>query len=64
MDYRKLGHSGLKASPLWLGTMMFGDRTDGAEAGRILAAPPACGFVDSASALPTTPQAPPPPQTE
>ena len=25
---------------------------------------PACGFVDSARALPTTPQAPPPQQTE
>jgi hypothetical protein len=25
---------------------------------------PACGFVDSARALPTTPQAPPPPQAE
>src|SRR5689334_6743350 len=38
MEYRRLGHSGLKTSPLWLGTMMFGDRTDEAEAGRILAA--------------------------
>lgn len=38
MDYRNLGHSGLKVSPLWLGTMMFGDQTDEAEAGRIVAA--------------------------
>lgn len=38
MEYRKLGNSGLKTSPLWLGTMMFGDRTDEAEAGRIVAA--------------------------
>jgi len=38
MEYRRLGHSGLKTSPLWLGTMMFGDRTDEAEAGRIIAA--------------------------
>ena len=32
MDYRRLGLSGLKVSPLCLGTMMFGDRTDAAEA--------------------------------
>ena len=38
MEYRRLGNSGLKTSPLWLGTMMFGDRADEAEAGRILAA--------------------------
>ncbi len=38
MEYRSLGRSGLKTSPLWLGTMMFGDRTDEAEAGRIVAA--------------------------
>ncbi len=36
--YRNLGNSGLKVSPLWLGTMMFGDQTDEAEAGRIVAA--------------------------
>jgi aryl-alcohol dehydrogenase-like predicted oxidoreductase len=33
-----LGASGLKVSRLWLGTMMFGDRTDEAEAARIVAA--------------------------
>jgi aryl-alcohol dehydrogenase (NADP+) len=33
-----LGASGLKATKLWLGTMMFGDQTDEAEAGRIVAA--------------------------
>ena len=33
-----LGASGLKVSKLWLGTMMFGDRTDEAEAARIVAA--------------------------
>src|SRR3954454_6812246 len=38
MDYRPLGASGLKVSPLWLGTMMFGDQTDEAEAARIVAA--------------------------
>ena len=34
MDYRNLGKSGLKVSPICLGTMMFGDRTDAVEAGR------------------------------
>jgi len=33
----QLGRSGLKVSPLWLGSMMFGHRTDEAEAGRIMA---------------------------
>ena len=36
--YVSLGASGLKVSRLWLGTMMFGDRTDEAEAARIVAA--------------------------
>jgi aryl-alcohol dehydrogenase-like predicted oxidoreductase len=36
--YRNLGASGLKVSPLWLGTMMFGDWTPQAEAANILAA--------------------------
>ncbi len=36
--YHPLGASGLKVSPLWLGTMMFGDRTDEAEAADIVAA--------------------------
>ncbi len=36
MEYRKLGRSGLKVSPLCLGTMMFGDRTDYAEVARIV----------------------------
>jgi len=34
--YRNLGASGLKVSPLWLGTMMFGDQTAQAEAAAIL----------------------------
>jgi aryl-alcohol dehydrogenase-like predicted oxidoreductase len=38
MPYAPLGASGLKVSPLWLGTMMFGDQTDEAEAARIVAA--------------------------
>ena len=37
-DYRPLGASGLKVGKLWLGTMMFGDRCDEAEAARIVAA--------------------------
>jgi aryl-alcohol dehydrogenase-like predicted oxidoreductase len=36
MLYRSLGHSGLHVSPLCLGTMMFGGRTDRAEAERII----------------------------
>jgi aryl-alcohol dehydrogenase-like predicted oxidoreductase len=38
MPYLPLGASGLKVSPLWLGTMMFGDQTDETEAARIVAA--------------------------
>ena len=50
MDYRNLGKSGLKVSPLCLGTMMFGDRTDEAEAGRIVASARESGvnFIDTA----------------
>lgn len=36
MEYRSLGHSGLKVSPLCLGTMMFGDRTEEIVAQRIV----------------------------
>ena len=36
MEYRNLGASGLKVSPLWLGTMMFGDQTAQPEAANIL----------------------------
>jgi aryl-alcohol dehydrogenase-like predicted oxidoreductase len=50
MDYRNLGRSGLKVSPICLGTMMFGDRTDEAEAGRIVASARDSGvnFIDTA----------------
>lgn len=34
--YRNLGASGLKVSPLWLGTMMFGDQTAEADAASIV----------------------------
>lgn len=37
MQYRQLGKSNLKVSALCLGTMMFGDQTDAAEAARIVA---------------------------
>jgi aryl-alcohol dehydrogenase-like predicted oxidoreductase len=37
-QYQPLGASGLKVSRLWLGTMMFGDQTDAAEAANIVAA--------------------------
>ena len=50
MDYRNLGHSGLKVSPICLGTMMFGDRTSADEAARIVASAHAAGvnFIDTA----------------
>jgi len=50
VEYRNLGRSGLKVSKLCLGTMMFGDRTDAAEAGHILASAREAGvnFIDTA----------------
>ena len=50
MDYRNLGRSGLKVSKMCLGTMMFGDRTDAAEAARIVASARDAGvnFIDTA----------------
>jgi aryl-alcohol dehydrogenase (NADP+) len=50
MEYRNLGTSGVKVSPLCLGTMMFGDRTDAAESARIVAAAREAGvnFIDTA----------------
>ncbi len=52
MEYRKLGASGIKVSPICLGTMMFGGRTDIAEAGRIVDLARAAGinFIDTADA--------------
>ena len=38
IEFTPLGHSGLKVPALWLGTMMFGDQTDEAEARNIVAA--------------------------
>ena len=50
MDYRNLGHSGLRVSPLCLGTMMFGGPTDAATADRIIgqAADAGVNFIDTA----------------
>ena len=52
MEYRNLGRSGLKISPLCLGTMMFGAQTDEATARRIVARARQQGvnFIDTADA--------------
>jgi len=52
MDYRTLGARGLKVSPLCLGTMMFGARTDEATSARIIAsaADQGVNFIDTADA--------------
>ena len=52
MDYRNLGRSGLKVSPLCLGTMMFGGATDEPTAQRIIAKVREAGvnFIDTADA--------------
>ena len=50
MDYRNLGKSGLKVSPLCLGTMMFGGATDEPTAARIIdrARDQKVNFIDTA----------------
>src|ERR1700733_6070696 len=50
MNYRSLGRSGLKVSPLCLGTMMFGGRTDEPTSARIIARAREVGvnFIDTA----------------
>jgi aryl-alcohol dehydrogenase-like predicted oxidoreductase len=52
MEMRRLGASGLKVSPLTLGVMMFGDRTEEAEAKRIVDSARDAGvnFIDTADA--------------
>ena len=52
MQYRNLGRSGLKVSPLCLGTMMFGGPTDEATSTRIVAKAREAGinFIASADA--------------
>lgn len=55
MDYRKLGRSGLKVSPLCLGTMMFGGPTDEPTSARIIdhARDAGINFIDTADAYST-----------
>jgi aryl-alcohol dehydrogenase (NADP+) len=50
MEYRNLGRSGLKVSPICLGTMMFGGLTDEPTADRIIARAQEQGvnFIDTA----------------
>ncbi|HEY9460854.1 MAG TPA: aldo/keto reductase, partial [Paralcaligenes sp.] len=50
MQYRRLGNSNLKVSALCVGTMMFGDQTELAEARRIVASAHEHGinFIDTA----------------
>ncbi len=50
MEYRRLGRSGLSVSPICLGTMMFGDRTDSKTAGQIISIARDSGvnFIDTA----------------
>ena len=50
MDYQRLGDSGIEVSPLCLGTMNFGDRTDATTARAIVAAARDAGvnFIDTA----------------
>src|SRR5215469_6956797 len=52
MNYRKLGRSGLKVSPICLGTMMFGGPADEATSTRIVAKAREAGinFIDTADA--------------
>src|ERR1700755_3104378 len=52
MQYRSLGRSGLKISPICLGTMMFGGPADEASSGRIVARAREAGvnFIDTADA--------------
>jgi aryl-alcohol dehydrogenase-like predicted oxidoreductase len=50
MDYRNLGRSGLRVSPLCLGTMLFGGATEESESARIIAEARGQGvnFIDTA----------------
>jgi aryl-alcohol dehydrogenase-like predicted oxidoreductase len=52
VEYRQLGRSGLKISPICLGTMMFGGPTDEAASARIIAKARHAGvnFIDTADA--------------
>ncbi len=50
MEYRSLGRSGLRVSPVCLGTMMFGGQTSSADSGRIIEKAREAGvnFIDTA----------------
>ena len=50
MEYRQLGRSGLRVSPLCLGAMMFGGATDEPTSGRIIgrAREQGINFIDTA----------------
>ncbi|MCA9165008.1 MAG: aldo/keto reductase, partial [Planctomycetales bacterium] len=50
MQYRNLGRTGVKVSPLCLGTMMFGGPTDETESTRIIhkAIDHGINFIDTA----------------
>lgn len=52
MNYKTLGRSGLKVSPICLGTMMFGGATDEADSARIIgkARDSGINFIDTADA--------------
>ena len=52
MEYRRLGRSGLKVSPLCVGAMMFGDQTDEEASRSIVAHAREAGvnFIDTADA--------------
>ena len=52
MEYRNLGRSGMKVSPLCLGAMMFGAQTDEATSARIIdrAREQGVNFIDTADA--------------
>jgi aryl-alcohol dehydrogenase-like predicted oxidoreductase len=52
VEYRQLGRSGLKISPICLGTMMFGGPSDEATSARIIATAREAGinFIDTADA--------------
>ncbi len=51
MDYRTLGRTGVKVSPLCLGGMLFGDRTDEEEANKLInqALDRGINFIDTAN---------------
>ena len=51
MEYRSLGHSGVKVSPICLGTMMFGGPTNEADSIRIIqrAIDAGINFLDTAN---------------